>query len=245
MKKRTKLAGAAGAALAVVGAGGAIAADKLTPTEESKAVVEDAAKQLGIDPAKLNDALKQALENRIDAAVKAGALTEEQAKAMKQRLEASDYPLLLGPGPAFGVRGFRGFGHHGFRDLDAAAAYLGVDEDELRDRMRDGDTLADVAKTEGKSVDGLVTAIVAATTKRLDEAVAAGRMTKAQRDEIVAGLKQRTTEIVNGTFPAMNGRGGPGKGFGFRGRGFAPPPPGVEPDDAGFQAPADTPPSVA
>ena len=224
MNKRTKLAGAAGAALAVVGAGGALAADKLTPGDESKAVVEDAAKQLGIDPAKLNDALKQALENRIDEAVKAGRLTEAQGKAMKQRIEANDFPLFLGPGPAFG---FRGFGHHGFRDLDAAAAYLGVDEDELRERMRDGETLADVAKAEGKTVDGLVTAIVASTTKRLDDAVAAGRMTKDQRDEIVAGLEQRTTEIVNGTFPAMKGRGGPpllrpapGPGSWFPGPGF-------------------------
>ncbi len=55
-------------------------------------------------------------------------------------------------------------------------------------------------------------AIVAATTKRLDEAVTAGRITKAQRDEIVSGLKQRTTEIVNGEFPALRGRGGPGFG---------------------------------
>jgi len=206
MKKRTKLAGAAGAALAVVGAGGALAADKLSPSEESKAVVEDAAKQLGIDPAKLNDALEQALENRIDQAVTAGRLSEEQGKTMKQRLESAEFPLFLGPGPAFG---FRGFAHHGFRDLDAAAAYLGVDEDELRDRMRGGETLAEAAKAEGKSVEGLVTAIVAGTTKRLDEAVAAGRITKAQRDKIVAGLKHRTTEIVNGTFPAMKGRGGP------------------------------------
>jgi hypothetical protein len=43
MKKRTKLAGAAGAALAVVGAGGANAADKVTPCDERTAVVEDAA----------------------------------------------------------------------------------------------------------------------------------------------------------------------------------------------------------
>ena len=134
--------------------------------------------------------------------MKAGRLTEEQAQAMKQRLEADDFPLF--GGPAFGHRGFGG--HHGFRDLDAAATYLGVDEDALRERLRDGETLAEVAKAEGKSVDGLVTAIVAATTKRLDEAVAAGRITKAQRDEIVSNLKQRTTEIVNGTFPALKGR---------------------------------------
>ena len=235
MKKRTKLAGAAGAALAVVGAGGAIAADKLSPTEENKAVLEDAAKQLGVDPAKLNDALKQALENRIDAAVKAGRLTEAQAKALKQRIDANDFPLFPGPGPLFGPRGF---GHHGFRDLDAASAYLGVDEDELRERTRNGETLADIAKAEGKLVDGLVTAIVAATTKRLDEAVTAGRITKAQRDEIVAGLKQRTTEIVNGAFPAMKGRGGPG--FGFRGPGFGGPRREDRPDDAGFLVPATT-----
>ena len=116
MKKRTKLAAGAGAALAVVGAGGAVAADRMTPKEESKAVVADAAKQLGVDPAKLTDALQKALANRIDEAVKAGWLTEAQAKVMKQRIENDDFPLFGGPG--FGPRGFT---HHGFRDLGAAA----------------------------------------------------------------------------------------------------------------------------
>jgi hypothetical protein len=207
VKKRTKLAAGAGAALAVVGAGGALAANQLSPSEESRAVVEDAAKQLGVDPAKLSDALRQALENRIDEAVQDGRLTQEQGQAMKQRIEADDFPLFGGPG-----FGHRGFAHRGFRDLGAAAAFLGVDADALQVRLRDGDTLAEVAKDEGKSVDGLVNAIVAATTTRLDEAVAAGRITKAQRNEIVAGLKERTTAIVNGDFPAFKGRGGPGFG---------------------------------
>ena len=211
MRKRTKLAAGAGAALAAVGAGGAVAATQLSPREESKAVVEDAAKQLGVDPARLSDALRQALENRIDEAVAAGRLSEEQGEAMKQRLESEDFPLF--PGPAFGHRGF-GFVHHGFRDLDAAAAFLGVDEDALRERLHDGDSLAAVAKAEGKPVDGLVAAIVAAATKRLDEAVTAGRLTGAQRDEIVAGLKERTTAIVNGAFPALGRREGHGFGFG-------------------------------
>jgi hypothetical protein len=217
VKKRTKLAAGAGAALAVVGTGGALAASQLSPSEESKAVVEDAAKQLGVDPAKLNEALRQALENRIDEAVKAGDLTEEQGQAMKQRLEADDFPLFGGHG-----FGHRGFAHRGFRDLGAAAAFLGVEEAALQARLRDGDTLAEVTKDEGKSVDGLVSAIVAATTKRIDEAVAAGRITKAQRDEIVAGLKERTTAIVNGDFPALRGRGGPGLGRDFGPPGFGP-----------------------
>jgi len=231
MQKRTKLAVGAGAALAVVGASGAVAADRLTPKEESKVVVADAAKQLGVDPAKLTDALQKALENRIDEAVKAGWLTEAQGRTMKQRIESGDFPLFGGAGFA----GPRGFAHRGFRDIDSAAEYLGISEDALRLRLRDGDTLAEVAKEKGKSVDGLVSAIVAGTAKRLDEAVAAGRITKAQRDEIVAGLKERTTAIVSGDFPALKGRGGPGFGRDFGPHGFGPGfggPRELEPDDA-------------
>lgn len=223
MRNRTKLAVGAGAVLAVAGAGGAIAATKLSPSEESKAVVEDAAKQLGVDPAKLSDALKQALENRIDRAVEDGMLTEEQAEAMKRRVEADDFPLFAGPLLGHPHRGGFGFRIHAIRDLDAAADYLGVTEAALRESLEDGETLADVAKEKGKSVDGLVDAIVAAKTKELDAAVTAGRLTKAQRDEIVAGLEAWTTDLVNGERPAFPGkRGGPGHHhgpFGFdRGR---------------------------
>lgn len=221
MRKRMKLAAGAGAALAVVGAGGAIAATKLSPQEESKAVVDDAAKQLGVTPAKLQDALEQALANRIDEAVKSGRITEETAEAMKQRLESGDVPLF--GGPALERKGLGGKGTHGrlHVGLDAAASYLGVTEAALREELRAGKTLAAVAKAKGKSVDGLVDALVAAQTKRLDEAVASGRLTKAQRDEIAARLKERTTDFVNGVRPGFEKRGGHG---GHGARGFGPPP---------------------
>lgn len=217
MKKRTKIAMGAGAALAVVGAGGAMAAGQLSPSTESKAVVEDAAEQLGVEPAELSDALKQALANRLDEAVKAGSLTEAQAEAMKQRLESNDFPLF--GGPALGHRG--GPGHHlgHGMGLDAAASFLGVTETELRTELQSGKTLAEVAKAEGKTVDGLVDALVTAATKRLDAAVADGRLTKAQRDEIVASLEERTTAMVNGERPAFREHRGPGFGMG-PGRGF-------------------------
>ena len=219
MKKRTKLAAGAGAAFAVVGAGGAIAATKLSSSDESKAVVEDAAKQLGVDPAKLSDALKQALENRIDQAVEDGKLTQEQGEAMKKRVEADDFPLLAGPllGPSH--RGGFGFRMDGPRGLDTAADYLGVTEAQLRESLDDGKTLADVAKEKGKSVDGLVNAMVAEKAKHLADAVEDGRLTDAQRDEIVAGLKERTTALVNGERPPFPARPGE-RGRGFGGPGF-------------------------
>jgi len=197
--------GLAVAALVVaLGAAGAVAASRiLSPQEESKAVIDDAAKQLGVKPEALSDALKQALKNRIDAAVEAGVLTKDQAKELEARLDSGDYPSL------FGLHGFgRGFGGHPFGPhgpgergqsvvISAAASYLGMSVDELRDAL-DDKTFAEIAKDKGKSVSGLVAAIVAAESKKIDQAVADGRITKAQATEIKSKLKDRMQSLVDG-----------------------------------------------
>src|SRR5215208_7335404 len=108
MKSNWKLVTAVAVGAAALGVGGAVAATRLiTPGERSQAVVNDAASQLGVDPAKLSAALKKALENQIDADVAAGRITKEDGEAMKKRIEAGDYPLLdVGPrGGGFGHRG--------------------------------------------------------------------------------------------------------------------------------------------
>src|SRR5919202_2849949 len=91
MSKKVVAGGIAG--LALVGGGGAVAATHLlSPQQESQAVVNDAAQQLGVSPTKLSDALKKALENRVDAQVAAGQLTKAQGEALKQRIEAGGVP---------------------------------------------------------------------------------------------------------------------------------------------------------
>jgi hypothetical protein len=201
---KTKIVAGAVAAAAIAGGGAAVGATQLrSPSEESQAVVNDAAAQLGVQPQALSNALKKALENRVDAAVADGRLTKEQGDALKQRIESGQAPLFgLGGGPGGHDRG----GHFG--DLDAAASYLGLTEDQLRTQLQSGKTLADVAKAQGKSVDGLIDALVAATKKDLDDAVADGRLTKAQADQILAHMKQRITDRVNGKLPRFNDRPG-------------------------------------
>jgi hypothetical protein len=192
MDKKLKLKVGAGvaAAAAVAGGGAALAADRLgSSNDDSQAIVNDAAKQLGVTPSALTSALKKALENRIDAAVAAGRLTKEQGDELKQRIESGDLPLFFGP--RFGP-------HEHFGELDAAASYLGLTEQQLETQLESGKTLAQVAKDRGKSVDGLIQALVDAATKRLDADVAAGRLTKAQEQQILSGLKQRITDFVNG-----------------------------------------------
>jgi polyhydroxyalkanoate synthesis regulator phasin len=179
-------------------------------------VVNDAAKQLGVAPSALSAALEKALENRVDAAVAAGRLTKAQGDELKQRIESGGLPLFGGPGPGFG------FHHQGvFGGLDAAATYLGLTDAQLRTQLESGKSLANVAKAQGKSVDGLVQALVDAAKKKLDAAVKAGRLTQAQATSILADLRSRVTNLVNGTEPHF------GFGHGFR-NGFrqGPPPDG-------------------
>jgi hypothetical protein len=206
-RMKRKVAAGAVALVAVAGGGAAIAATQLSPKQENQAVLNDAASQLGVSPGELSAAIKSALEKRIEAAVAAGRITEAQGAEMKQRLESGDVPLFgFGPGPG-------GFEHHEmFGGLDPAADYLRLSEDELHTQLESGKSLADVAKAQGKSVDGLVNALVADAKKHLDEEVSEGHLTQAQADQMLSRLEDGIRAMVSHTLP----HGMPGPGFGFR-----------------------------
>ena len=209
MLSKHKVVAVVAALVVVVGAGAAVGATgALSPKQESEAVVNDAAEELGVEPSELTAALKKALKNRVDAAVAAGRLSEAQGQAMKERIDAGEVPLVgFGPGPGHGHH------HHGlFGGLDAAADYLGMTEAQLRTALDGGKTLAQVAKSKGKSVDGLVKALVADAKARLAEAVKDGRLTQAQSKAMQSGLEARIAELVRSTRPARPLHG-PGPGF--------------------------------
>src|SRR4051794_2937126 len=129
---RTRRVAIAAAGLAVAAGGGvAIAATTgSSPKEREQAVLDDAAGRLGTTPDKLRDALNAAEDAQLDAAVKAGELTQEQADAIKARRAQSG--LVLGARPD-------GHGFGRFHDdegatdaaLDAAAKALKLDRDGL------------------------------------------------------------------------------------------------------------------
>jgi uncharacterized protein YidB (DUF937 family) len=203
-RRRKLLAGAAAGAL-VAGGGAAIGATQFGGSSgiDSQAVIDDAAQQLGVDSSKLSDALKKALADQIDKLVASGRLTQSKADALKQRIQSQPVPLF---GGRFGFGHFGGVGP--FERLDVAAAYLGISTADLQSALAGGKTLAQVAQDHGKSVDGLVSALLDAQKKKLDRAVAAGRLTQTQEDSVLGDLKQRITDLVNGTGPApFFGRG--------------------------------------
>ena len=216
------------AVLAVAITGGAIAATKANSRKaESQAVINDAAKQLGVQPNELTAALKKALANRVDAAVKAGQITKAEGDAMKARINSGDFPLF--GGRHRGGKHERGLRIH--RGLDAAAWYLGVTEAQLRTQVSSGKTLAQVAKAQNKSVDGLVNALVKDANAKIDQAVKDGKLTKAQADEIKQDQREHLTDFVN------NGKLGFKHRDGNREGRFSHPEPGLSEGPAPLPAP--------
>lgn len=205
--KRKLAIGAAGLAV-LAGSGGAYAAASGTPSSppkpadlaaEHNAFLDDVAKRLNVTRDQLDEAIKGAAEARIDAAVAAGRLSKEEGEAAKKRLQNGG-PALLAPGKPGGPRG-HGFGgpHHG--PFDGAADYLGLSEEQLREALRDGRSLADVAKERNTSVDGLKAALKRALTERLDKAVKDGHLTEAQKQEFLERADERIDAVVNGERP--------------------------------------------
>jgi hypothetical protein len=197
----------------VVGGGAAIAAGKGASSSPS-AFLDSVAQHLGISSKKLNDAVKAAEIDQVDAALKDGRITKAQADELKARIKSGQSrflgPGLFGPGllhpglrPGLGFRDHMGGFHFhvlGPGKLSAAADYLGLTTAQLREKLEAGQSLAAIAKAQGKSVDGLKNAILDAAKKTLDQAVADGNLTRAQADDVLDHLKSRIDKIVNGTF---------------------------------------------
>jgi hypothetical protein len=87
----------------------------------------------------------------------------------------------------------------------AIASYLGLTQEELRTQLESGKTLAQIATAQGKSVSGLEDVMYAEAKSRLDQAVADGKLTAAQEQTMLEGLRSHLDDIVNHTGP--HGRG--------------------------------------
>jgi hypothetical protein len=220
--QRRGMAVVAAALLVLVGAGGTYAATKSSGTSQREAFLNDVAKRLNVDPKDLTTAMREAFFARLDAAVKAGRLTKDQADAIKKRIQSNGGVPFLGPfgGPGGGPgpvgppgfhRGGPGPGGPVFGGIDGAAKFLGLTEAELRDQLMSGKSLADIAKDKGKSVDDLKAAIKDGVQSKLDDAVKSKKLTQAQADDILKELDSHLDDLVNGKPGKLRGGLGHGK----------------------------------
>jgi len=210
MGRRMVLLGAAVAAAILVVAGVRLAAagEDGNPTT----LLDRVAAKLGIETDRLEQAFRDARSDQIDERVQSGDLTQEEADRLKQRLDAM--PLDDGFGP--GVHGGFGRGSGAGMDLIGAKAaladFLDIDEADLVGRLANGETLASIAEAQGKTRDELKSFLQSEATTRIDDAVAAGRITEDRAAELKANLSDRLDALIDGSIQDFKGRfrfGGP------------------------------------
>lgn len=118
-------------------------------------------------------------------------------------------------GMGAGMGAGMGMGYDGAGSMHAdIAAYLGLTEQELTDRMTTGSTLADIAKAQGKTLGGLTQVMVKEMSERLDAVPGLTAQQKAQRLAWMRANLQRMLTTAHTPGSHMTGPGGMGMGMG-------------------------------
>lgn len=125
------------------------------------------------------------VQDALDELVANGTLTQDQADAVKEALQEvrADHRRL-----------------HRLRGIasDTVLDVLGIDADALREALRNGDSLADIATANGVDPQAVIDALVAEASERLDAAVENGRITAEDAAEKLGEIEERITDAVNG-----------------------------------------------
>jgi hypothetical protein len=193
-------------------------ADLRTELQAGKSVADVAAsKNVSLDT--LVNAVVTAEQTRLQQAVTAGQLTQAQADTLLSNIKLTlpsqlQTKMVAGLGRGFdGGRGGMMGVMKGGMQLTTVATALGITEAELRTELQAGKSVADVAAAKNVSLDKVISAIVDAETKNLQQAVTDGKLSQAQADQRIADLKANLPAMLaqKGMF---DGGRGPGRGRG-------------------------------
>ena len=141
----------------------------------------------------LKAALLAAVTTRVNAAVANGRIDAARAQQLLQRAPRLIQRLV----ERTSVRAL-GRARRAAKGplLGAAASYVGLTRAQLVAELRQGKSLAQVATAQGKSVDGLAAALLAAVKTKVDAAVAAGRLDAARAQRILERARARIDRLV-------------------------------------------------
>ncbi|HXZ99662.1 MAG TPA: hypothetical protein VEK76_04865 [Candidatus Binatia bacterium] len=101
------------------------------------------------------------------------------------------------PGPRF-HGGFRGLpGLAGVNLLQDAASAIGISEQTLQADLQNGQSIAQVATSNGKTAQDVISALVGDETTAINKLVSSGKITSSQASQLEANLTSMITAFVN------------------------------------------------
>lgn len=193
----------------------------LQKLSDGKTTIADVAKDQKVDVQTVIDAMDAVAKSDISNFVN-NPLPAFGHFHAKGALGGSGAIGAMGPG-GFGAPGgpaIGGFGF-GFRgalggSIDAVAKALGISTKDLLGDLRNGQSIADIAKSKNVDVNKLITTLVTDAKAQIAAAAKAGQIPSALATKLEDNLQQLITNAVNNTHPKGAGRFG---GFGHEGGG--------------------------
>ena len=145
---------------------------------------------------------KAKFKDVLDGLVQNGTISQDQEDKIVQAFKDARPENKQ---PAMGPLGRRGRGGPAVRILngmvDVAAHTIGVQPSDLTSALKDGKSVADVAKEHNVDPQTVVQAIVDAGNTKVDAAVNSGKLTSTQGDKVKSRLSDAATKFVNHTRP--------------------------------------------
>ena len=162
------------------------------------------ADRLGISEDELTTAVKDVEIDMVNQAVEDGRLTEQQGAEAIERIENG--PVHF---PGNGRPGPRPCRAQAFV-IDAAAEVLGLENEELKAKLEEGMSLAEIAEEQGMTVEDFTAALTAEVEADLQAKVDAGEITQEQMERLLEGFTTHVDRLVN--FHPEPGAPGPCRG---------------------------------
>lgn len=193
IKRSVAITAIAASTLGGVAAGAALFTPVIAGAQDDAAEAEQAAPERR---ARISEALQVLVDD--------GTLTEAQREAVVETLQ-----IALPDRGEFRER----LGQRGSRGAGEIAEILGLEASEIREALRNGSSIAELAEAQGIDSADIVDAIVARAEERLDTAVENGRIDDTQAAEMLTRAAERAEDLVNGEIE-FGGRRGHHRGFG-------------------------------
>lgn len=187
IKRSVAITAIAASTLGGVAAGAAFFTPVIAGAQDDVVEAEQAAPERG-------ERISEALQVLVDD----GTLTEAQRDAVVETLQNAR-PDRGEFRERLGQRGPRGAGE--------IAEILGLEGSEMREALRNGSSIAELAEAQGIDSADVVDAIVARAEERLETAVENGRIDDTQAAEMLTQAAERAEDLVNGEIEFGGRRG--------------------------------------
>ena len=187
IKRSVAITAIAASTLGGVAAGAALFTPVIAGAQDDAVEAEQAAPEHGT---RISEALQVLVDDETLTEAQRDAVVETLQNARPDRGEFRE---------RLGQRGPRGAGE--------IAEILGLEGSEMREALRNGSSIAELAEAQGVDTADIVDAIVARAEERLDAAVENGRIDDTQAAEMLTQAAERAEGLVNGEIEFGGRRG--------------------------------------